>query len=99
MHHSLLPWNSTDKIINVPGDEYDVIAQCSIRDGCHEGQANASLIVHRVNTYNALVEALTNIAALEDDLANEYLEKNQSWVAFDEPYSTQIARKALGLVK
>lgn len=41
------------------------------------------------------VAALTRIAALDDDGANQHLETTGSYGRFDEPGSVQVAREAL----
>jgi hypothetical protein len=43
----------------------------------------------------ALIAALTKIAAFDDRSASEHLAKNGSYAMFDEPHSVEIARKAL----
>jgi hypothetical protein len=42
-----------------------------------------------------LREALREIAAINDTLANDFLENHKSYGAFDEPGSVMIARSAL----
>lgn len=58
-------------------------------------EANARLIVLAVNSHDALVEALTKIAAFDDTGANYRLETLGSYAGFDEPGSVKVAREAL----
>lgn len=49
----------------------------------------------RYEAHDALVKALTDIGGFTDENASRYLDDCGSYRLFDEPYSVEVARKAL----
>ena len=55
----------------------------------------AAFIVRACNNHEAMLDALIKIAAFDDTIASEFLDRTGSYSCFDEPGSVKIARAAI----
>lgn len=82
----------TDIVADLQEDRQDVLAMSGVMRELNEANQK---IVEAAAEIERLREALREIAAINDTLANDFLENHKSYGAFDEPGSVMIARAAL----
>lgn len=102
--HSRLPWrwlaNKGQFIVDVQGN---IVAEIPCQ-GCNP--KDGEFIVEAVNQHAALVEqrsvlieALREIAAFDDESANQRLTETGSYSSFDEPGAVRAARTAIATIE
>ncbi len=101
--HTPLPWRVGGHPHDNSGSKWrEILTDAATFNPAYICQAylsDAELIVRAVNAHDALVSALREIAAFDDEGANARLVKTGSYSSFDEPGSVQIARAALALAE